>query len=119
MTTRAEAMQRAAELLKIVPIGQAMQSQHDTRMGEAYDEVYAQLQVKSLAVWDSADEMPDELSPHFVTLMAHNKMDMYKVSDSLYQRILFKAGSEGEKAIGNIRNLVHGSYISEDEQTDF
>ncbi len=51
--------------------------------------------------------------------LAHNKMDMYKVSDSLYQRILFKAGNEGEKAIGNIRNLVNGSYISEDEETDF
>ena len=119
MTSKTEAKQLAAELLKIVPIGQAMQSQHDTRMGEAYDEVYGALQVKQLAIWDSTGEMPDEISPHFVTLMAHNKMDMYKVSDSLYQRILFRAGDEGEKAIGNIRYLVNGSYISEDMETDF
>jgi len=119
MTTKTEAKQLAAEMLKIVPIGQAMQSQHDTRMGEAYDEVYGQLQVKGLAVWDSTGEMPDEITPYFVTLMAHNKFDLYKVSDSLYQRILFKAGPEGEKAVGNIRYLVNGSYISEDDETDF
>jgi hypothetical protein len=119
MTSRTEAKQLAGERLKIVPIGQPMQAQHDTRMGEAYDEVYAQLQVKGLAVWDSTGEMPDELSPYFVTLMAQNKMEIYTVSDPLYQRITFKAGPDGEKAIGNIRNLVNGSYISEDEQTDF
>jgi hypothetical protein len=119
MTSKTEAKQLTGELLKITAIGQAMQSQHDTRMGEAYNEVYGALQVKGLAIWDASGEMPDEISPHFVYLMAHNKMDSYKVSDSLYQRILFKAGNEGEKAIGNIRNLVNGSYISEDDETDF
>ena len=119
MTSKTEAKQLAGELLKIVPIGQAMQSQHDTRMGEAYDEVYGSLQVKGLAVWDSTAEMPDEITPFFVTLMAHNKMDQYSVSDKLHGRILFKAGEDGEKAIGNIRNLVNGSYISEDDETDW
>jgi len=119
MATKAEANQLAGELLRLVPIGQALQSQHDTRMGEAYDEVYAQLQVKGLAIWDSTGEMPDEITPFFVVLMAHNKLDLVGVSTELYQRILFKAGSDGEKATDNIRNLVNPSYTSDDEQTDY
>ncbi len=119
MASKTEAKQLAGELLRLVPVGQSMQPHHDTRMGEAYDEVYAQLQVKKLAIWDSTGEMPDEITPFFVVLMAHNKMDVVGVSDILHQRILFKAGNDGEKATDNIRNVVNSSYTSDDEETDY
>lgn len=119
MATKAEAKQLAGEMLRLVPINQSMQSHHDTRMGEAYDEVYAQLQVKGLAIWESTAEMPDEITPFFIVLMAYNKMDVVGVSDTLYQRILFKSGDEGEKAIGAIRNQVVASYTTEDHPTDY
>lgn len=119
MASKTEAKQLAGELLRIVPINQTMQSHLDVRMGEAYDEVYAMLQVKGLAIWASSAEMPDEITPHFVALMAYNKMDLIGISNALYQRILFKTGDEGEKSIGAIRNLVNASYTSQEEPTDY
>ena len=119
MATKAEAQQPAGETLKLVPIGQAMQSHHSVRLGESYDEVYAILQVKSLAIWDSTAEMPDEITPYFVTLMAHNKMDLIGVSATVYQRILFKAGDEGEKAITSIRTLVNNAFVNNQDVEDY
>ena len=119
MASKAEAKQLAAEMLRIVPVGQTMQSHIDTRMGEAYDEVYGALQVKTLTTWDSSGEMADEITPHFVVLMAFNKMDIIGVSDALYQRISIKAGKDGENAISHIRQIVTNSDQSPDDETDY
>lgn len=119
MTSKAEAKQLAGELLKIVPINQAMQSQDDTRMGEAYDQVYADLREEGLATWATSGEMNDEITPHFIALMAYNKLDSYPTSDSLYQRILRRAGFNGENAKREIRKLITPAYESLDEPTDY
>ena len=99
MASKAETKQLAAELLKITVIGQSFQSQHDVRLGEAYDEVYARLNTLGLPVWDKSAEMPNEITPHFVALMAFNKMLLYGVSNAIFQRILNRVGEDGEKAI--------------------
>jgi hypothetical protein len=119
MASKAEAKQFAAEMLRLVPVGQSLQPHHDTRMGEAYDEVYAMLQVKQLATWDSSGEMPDEITPHFVVLMAYNKRNIVGISDTLYQRIQVDAGRDGETAVRHIRNAITPSYSTEDEATDY
>lgn len=119
MASKAEAQQMCGELLKLVPIGQALQSQHDAKMSEAYDEVYAELEVMNLPVWATTAEMPDEITPHFVNLMAYNKIDVYPVSQTLYQRILFKVGDGGEKAKEAIRALMNSAYCNIDEATDY
>ena len=118
MASKAETKQLAGELLRIVPIGQTLQSHHDTRMGEAYDEVYAELQSIGLPVWDTDEEMPDEITPHFVGLMAFNKADLFGISDNLYQRILIKVGDEGNKAKAKMREILANSYYSS-EATDY
>lgn len=117
MASKAETKQLAGELLRLVPIGQSLQSQHDARMGEAYDEVYARLDTLGLPVWDTSAEMPDEITPYFVGMMALNKIPIYPVSDKLYQRILILVGDDGEKAISTIRSLMSAPYCP-DENSD-
>lgn len=119
MASKVEAKQLAGELLGIVPIGQAMQSQHNVKMGEAYDEVHAELETLNLPVWATTEEMPDEITPHFIGLMAFNKMDLYGISDSRYQRILLKVGPEGDTAKDAIRLLMSAAYSSTDAPTDY
>lgn len=118
MASKAETQQLAGELLRLVPIGQALQAHHDVRMGEAYDEVYAELEVLGLPMWGS-NEMPDEITPHFVNLMAYNKADLYGISDALYQRILLKVGDKGEKAKDDIKSLMAEDYYSSNDPTDY
>ena len=119
MASKAEAKLRAGELLKVTPIGVALEEPVSTRLGEAYDEVYARLQILGLAIWASSAEMPDEITPHFVALMAHNKMDALGTSAARYQRILIKVGDNGEKAIDNIRELVYQTFVDESEPEDY
>lgn len=119
MTTKAEAQQRAAEMLKVVAIGQGVDSQIDTRLGEAYDEVYARLQMEGLAVWLSSAAMPDEITPHFVALMAENKMGQIPVSEKTMAEILRRTGNDGEIAIGMIRKYVNSAYEDNEPITDY
>ena len=117
--TKTEAKQRAAELLKIVPVGQSMESQDDTRMGEAYDEIYAKLQINGTAIWSSAGSMPDEVVNDFVYLMADNKIDLYPTSDSLYSRIKNKVGPDGITALNSIRRQLGDVYEDLSRPVDY
>ena len=45
-------------------------------------------------------EMADEVTPHFIALMAFNKMNLFGVSDSLYTRIVNQVGVDGSTARG-------------------
>ena len=117
--TKAQAKQRAGELLKIVPIGQSMENQDDTRMGEAYDEIYAKLQINGTAIWAASGSMPSEVESDFVYLMADSKIDLYPVSDNLYTRIKNKVGPDGLTALNSIRRQLGDTYEDLSRPTDF
>jgi len=119
VASKTEAKQRAGEILRLTAIGQSLESQNDTRMGEAYDEVYARLEILGLTSWDTDEEMPDEVTPNFLWLMAHNKMDLIGVSTELRNRIISHTGIDGEAAIREIRGLVRSTYASQSEPEDF
>lgn len=115
MSTVAAVKQRALELLRVVEVGQSTESQHDTRIGSAYTEVYNDLKEEGIAVWAEAGTIPDNIVPHLVGLMAWNAIDDYGVSDSLYQRISIKASN----AKREIRALVTQKHESLSEPDDF
>ncbi len=119
MATKAEAQQRAAEMMKIVPVGQAVDANIDARLGEAYDEVYARLQLEGLAIWLSTEAMPDEVVPYFVALMAENKMGQIPVSEKTAAEILRRTGPDGEVAMGMIRKFLNTSYEDNEPITDY
>ena len=117
--TKAQAKQRAAELLKIVPINQSMENQDDVRMGEAYDNIYAKLQINATAIWDDTGSMPSEVETDFVYLMADDKIDLYPVSDNLYARIKNRVGPDGITALNSIRRQLGDVYEDLTEPTHF
>jgi hypothetical protein len=117
--TKTDAKQRAAELLKIVPIGQGMENQDDVRMDSAYDEIYAKLQINGTAVWDSTGTMPDEVDSDFIYLMADSQIDLYPVSDNLYARIKNRVGPDGITALNSIRRQLGDIYEDLDRPTDY
>ena len=103
MTTKAEAVQLTAEFMRIVPVGQGLQSQHDARIQDSYDWTYSRLENRGLAVWASTGSMPTEVTPHFVALMALRASEYHGVSQEVYQKILLKAGGDGSEAERQIR----------------
>ena len=88
-------------------------------MEEAYIQVYAELTELGLSTWVTAGPIPDMLAPHVISLMAHNAVDTYGVSDSRYQRILTRSGLNGDNAKREIRLLTADKHESLDNPVDY
>lgn len=119
MATVAEIRDRAANDLGILRLGQSLQSQDSTRITSGYNEVYQQLKVDGLATWTSSGDVPTELVPHVVVLVAHNCLNAYGVAPERYQRIINASGVDGEKAKKEIKKLVTSYQPSQDNATDY
>lgn len=119
MATKAEVRNQALNLLGVLMIGQSAQSQDATEIETAYDEVYADLKAEGLATWASTAEVPDKIAPHVVSLVALSRSETYGISDSRYQRILNRAGTNGMTAKREIRKITNPDYESLTEPTDY
>lgn len=115
MATKAEVRNRAAENLGILPVGQTLASEHQTRIDAAYDEVYDDLKVDGLATWAEANEVPDELVPYVATLVAFTCTETYPISPARYNRVVNKAAT----AKREIRRIITPKYESLENATDY
>lgn len=114
MATQENIRDRAGNDLGILRLNQSLQDQDAKRIESAYTEVYAQLKQEGLATWAYEGEVPDEVVPYVVALVADNCLSTYGVSDKRYQRIKIAVSS----ALDNIRKNVNDDYIS-DEPTNY
>lgn len=119
MATKAELRSKVAQTLGILPIGQTLASQHQTRIDEAYDEVYNDLREEGLNVWASDGECPDRVTPWMVAYMASTLTEDYPISEARYVRIMNKAGTNGDRAKREIRRVTTPAYVSTDEPQDY
>ncbi len=119
MATKADIRQRVGEDLGLVPMGQALESQHATRIDTAYDEVYARLKEEGLATWASTGSVPDKLVPYVALLIEEKLLISYSVPDARYQRIKAEAGQDGEDAILALAALAKPEHESMDGVEDF
>lgn len=120
MATKAEVRNQALQLLGVLQIGQSAQSQDATELETAYTEVYADLKKDGLATWaEAGSSIPDDVTPHLVSLMALSRTDTYGISDSRYQRIVNRAGNNGWLAKREIRRLAQPDYESLEDATDY
>lgn len=110
-----EIRDRAANELGILPLGQPLADQDDTNITQAYNEVYAYLKKRGLATWGSTADVPDDVSPYVVAMVAWSRVNGYGVSNDRYKRLQL-AFVAAEPAI---RKLVLPSYVSQEEPTDF
>lgn len=117
--TKAQIRDRAAEELGILPIGQTLQAQDDARITQAYNEVYADLKGEGLATWASTASVPDECVPHVVMLVAHSLVGAYSVSQDRMNRILLKAGADGDRAKRELRRVVQNHHVSATGPRDY
>jgi hypothetical protein len=115
MATKAEVRNRAANDLGLLRLNQDLQAQDVTRIESGYDEIYAQLKKEGLATWATTAEVPDELVPHVVALVADNCLSTYGVSVERFNRIK----TSSIPAMREIRRLNAPHYPSQDEPTDY
>ncbi len=119
MANKAAMILRAANWLGLRRLNQALAAEHNVRIGEAYDEVYAQLKQEGLANWATNGSVPDELVPSVAALMADNCLDSYGVSEERFARIKAAVGDDGEMAKLKIRSFVNNAFTSQDEAVDY
>ncbi len=115
MATVAAVIDRAANDLGLLRLGQTLQSQDSARINSAYNEVYAMLKHEGINNWISTGAIPDEVVPYIAVLMADNCLSTYAVSDSRYKRIK----QDSVSAMREIRKLTAPKYISQEEPAGF
>ncbi len=106
---------RTAELLGILPLGQSLESQDDERITQGYTEVFNYLKTKGIATWSSTADVPDDVGPWVVVLVAHNCLNGYGVSNDRYTRIMADYAVAEQK----IRELTNIDNPSQEEPTDY
>lgn len=118
-TNKAGIKQRALEELGVVQIGQGAESQHDSRINAAYNEVYSDLKAEGIATWSYSGYIPNEVTYHLVNLVAMNAINSFSVSNDRYQRIMAATGPDGERAKRQIRAAVTPDYESLENPSNF
>ena len=119
MATVAELRQRVGEELALITIGGTLKSQDNTRITDAYDEIYARLKKEGLAFWITTGPVPDQFVPYVALMMEENLLTAYSVPDARYKRIKADAGDDGKKAMMAITRLSLSDYASTDDAEDF
>lgn len=118
--TKAQVRDRVgSDYLGILRLGQDLQPQDDTRISDAFDEVYEQLKKDGLATWASTASVPAAIVPHMVVLIAQQCQATYSLSLPRQALILQDAGANGEGAKKEIRKLASQDYSSQDEPVGF
>lgn len=115
MATVSAVIDRTANDLGMLRLGQSLQAQDSTRITSAYDEIYAQLKTEGLATWASDGVIPDEVVRYVVALMADSCLGTYGVSNDRYKRI--KMDAQG--AAREIRKFVTPPHVSQDDPKDY
>lgn len=113
--TKAQIKERAATRLGIVAIGQALSHEDGVRLEQAYNEVYEYLKTHGIASFAASSDVPSDIAPYFITMIAHNCIDDYKIPNELYQRIAIDFSQAEHK----IRALVIPDYISTTQPTGY
>lgn len=113
MATKAEIRQRVGEDLGLVPVGQPLENQDQTRIDATFSEMYERLKERGLATFPAAGPVPAKLVPSFCLLMASHLLTSYSVPESRYLRISTDAGPGGSLALNNFALLATPEYTSD------
>ena len=115
MATKLETVDRAANDLGVLRLGQSLQTADQTRINTAYDEVYADLKEEGLATWASTASVPSELVTHVVALICEQCSETYSLSDNRFARLQ----TRWVKAKREIRRLTTPRYESLGEAVNY
>ena len=108
MATAAKIREMAATRLGILGEGETLPSYESADLDQAYAEVYAELEIRDMATWDSDEDIPDAFAHYVTTLVAAARVDDYGISNDRYQRIMAAAS----RAIPQILELQTNNVYS-------
>lgn len=117
MATKTQVKDETLIQLGVIELGAAAadDSDNDSRMDAAYDEVFDWLKDKGLDTWSTSGTIPSKIKPHLVALMAENALDTYHVPAEKFQRITLVAN----KARRDLPGLSMPDYESLDNPKDY
>lgn len=109
MATAAQIRDMAATRLGILGEGETLPSYESADLTQAYAEVHAQLDARNMAVWDYADDVPDEYAGHVADLVANARVNDYGIPNDRYSRVVSSAST----ALLDIKELqASNSYVT-------
>lgn len=114
-----EMVQRVGEDLSLVAIGQALESQDESRITNTYNEVYERIKKKGRATWNSTGDIPTVAVPYVALMMCEKLLTSYSVPEARANRIRQDAGLNGDVALSNLSEMTLPEYESTTEASDY
>lgn len=118
-TTTEQVRQQVGEELGLVPVGQTLESQDQSRIDNTYAQAYAYLKEKGIVGWAAAGDIPDKYIPYLTLLMESMLLIAYSVPEARFNRITLAAGPNGDNAVAKIAMLTVQEYSSNDQDCGF
>jgi len=99
----------ALELLGRANPYDTVDSTLDTDIGDAYTQLWNELETRQLAFWGLTEDVPDRFVRMVKYLLAYFYGGEVAVSDTRWQRIVIVTGQDGEKGFKTIRQMGAGT----------
>jgi len=115
MATIQEVRHKAGRMLGLIRYGQALKSDDDSLLSEAYTQVYDELKTEGLNVWASDGAVPDRVAQHVAALMAFNVCDDKQAPEVMRKRVIERRSI----ALPEIRRLTAAPYESLKDPVDY
>lgn len=113
--TASELIDRAAQKLGLLRLGQSLTAHDSERITKAYAEIYEKLKKDGYATWAYSGNIPNEFVNDLAFLISDSCADDYGLSQARYERI--KLGAQ--IAMRDIMKNSSPDYVSQDEPKDF
>lgn len=107
--TRAELATLSLQMMRVVEGDATPDTNDQTLLEEAYDQVYAVLVRKHLVTWGPTDSIPDEAINPVAAMTASSRLSFFKVPPDTQQIILIEASN----AIESLTEILSLDYVSD------
>ena len=122
MQTIVEIATRAAKNLGILALeGETLRANHKEDLTQAYNELYAELEIRGLIQWSPTADIPDEYAHSIAILVAEKRAVDYQIPNDRYARLRSEGSGQNDdgKAMINLRVLQATDKLGQTEIESF
>lgn len=95
--TKTELIKKVLQRLRVLEVGEEPDADQTTTVGDAYDQLYRELEKDKVVDWGSTGEIPNKQALQMVSFVAGNLVDEFFVPEARAQRLIIQADNAHQR----------------------